>query len=333
MLQVGSSRSTRLAQQCMERCIRTHAQCPKPQQVELPTRVIDCSDVKKPKLILGGGRRGRYAALSYVWGGPQFCTTTENIHSLVHEGIDNHTLPQTILDAIRTTNSMGIPYLWVDALCILQDSDTDKYTEIGRMRMVYRNAHVTIIAASSAKAVDGFLQDRSAPPHTRLPFHCPDGRLGTFSLLPDAYIESEEAEPVDTRGWCLQERLLSPRALIYTSSTLQFECQMETVNVGGAVCPPSRIQRATNTWLGCGSVIYPAISFAKGDSARRPRTHTTHRLGHGQRPMVKSWPLTNGRPKVRYPCIVRSLRGRVMRGDTPQCASTLWRRRCCDADH
>ncbi|KIJ09860.1 hypothetical protein PAXINDRAFT_102159 [Paxillus involutus ATCC 200175] len=246
VLQVGSSRSTRLAQQCMEQCIRTHAQCPKPQQVELPTRVIDCSDVEKPKLILSGGRRGRYAALSYVWGGPQFCTTTGNIHSLVHEGIDNHALPQTILDAIRTTNSMGIPYLWVDALCILQDSDTDKYTEIGRMRMVYRNAHVTIIAASSAKAVDGFLQDRSAPPHTSLPFRCPDGRLGTFSLLPDAYIESEEAEPVDTRGWCLQERLLSPRALIYTSSTLQFECQMETVNVGGAVCPPSRIQRLPN---------------------------------------------------------------------------------------
>ncbi|KAF9231020.1 HET-domain-containing protein [Melanogaster broomeanus] len=243
VLQVGSSRAIQLVLECMQRCIKTHSQCPTPRQAELPTRIIDCSDIEKPKIMLGHGRRGRYAALSYVWGGPQFRSTTSNIDKLLRDGIDRHVLSQTITDAIDTTHNLGIPYLWVDALCIIQDSEVDKATEIGRMRAVYHNAHVTIIAASSARAADGFLQDRMSPPHTRLPFRCPNGRLGTFSLVHDVHNEKEDLEPVDTRGWCLQERLLSPRALIYTKTTLQFECQMETVNVGGAVCPPSRVHR------------------------------------------------------------------------------------------
>ncbi|KAH7922711.1 HET-domain-containing protein [Leucogyrophana mollusca] len=244
MLQVGSPLSTKIALECMDRCINTHPQCPKPCLTPLPTRVIDCSNPRSPKIVFSYGSHGHYVALSYVWGGPQFCATTTNIHTLVQVGIDLGVLPWTITDAINTTHSLGIRYLWVDALCILQDSDSDKDIEISRMRAVYRDAYVTVIAASASKAADGYLQDRSVQAHTNLPFLCPDGQLGTFSLVHDGY--SDAAEPVDKRAWCLQERLLSPRCLIYTSATLQYECQAETANIGGAVCPPNRFHRLPN---------------------------------------------------------------------------------------
>lgn len=96
---------------------------------------------------------------------------------------------------------------------------------------IYRDAYVTIIAASSQKVSEGFLRDRKRPVETPLPFWCPDGRLGTISVD-----ESESAkpdkEPVNLRAWCFQERVLSPRTLVYASHTLQYQCQTAMSDIG-----------------------------------------------------------------------------------------------------
>ncbi|KAL0958914.1 hypothetical protein HGRIS_014231 [Hohenbuehelia grisea] len=160
------------------------------------------------------------------------------------EGIDIAQLPQTIRDAVTLTHAFGISYLWTDTLCIIQDSPTDKVHQLAQMAKIYSQAYFTIIAASAAKVSDGFLQPRELPPRPdpSFPLCCSRGQqLGTFSLRGNALYYEEEArrqvyspdnDPIHNRGWCLQERFLSPRALVYTSRTLQYHCQTAIRNVG-----------------------------------------------------------------------------------------------------
>ncbi|KAI0753830.1 HET-domain-containing protein [Fomes fomentarius] len=242
------SPSTRLmASNCISDCIREHEHCPSPYPGVLPTRVIDCGDPIRPKLHLSHSEPAPYVALSYVWGESQsYITTTTNLETYL-DGIDPGLLPQTIKDAIGITHAHGVRYLWIDSLCILQDSDEDKAREIAQMRAIYENAYFTIIAASARAVSHGFLQDRSphspypSPPDIVLPFpSCPNGGIGTMVLSDPNWVKYDGAsEPIDQRAWCLQERFLSPRALVYASHTLQYQCRTSTVNMGNAVCDPS----------------------------------------------------------------------------------------------
>lgn len=232
---MSSPTSFNQASELLEECTRQgHDLCSRIQSLEttLPTRVIDCSDIDQPKIHITHGSQGIYIALSYVWGGDQqHKTTTKNIETYIC-GIAVTLLPQTIRDAIISTRELGLRYLWVDSLCILQDSEEDKGREIARMRGIYKDAHVTLIAACAQKASQGFLQDRPAPPPaTRLPFRCPDRGIGIMSLRSNTV---EPSEPTDTRAWCFQERLLASRALVYASDTLRYECNTHTVNIGNA---------------------------------------------------------------------------------------------------
>ncbi|KAI1788950.1 HET-domain-containing protein [Ganoderma leucocontextum] len=249
VLQVNSPATRSEASDCITNCIRSHIRCPPPHNATLPLRVIDCSDPKKPKLRPGCGDNAAYVTLSYVSGEDQpYRTTTDNLHSYLL-GIDLTVLPQTIRDAIETTHYFGVRYLWVDALCALHDSDEDIAREISQIRSIHRSAYFTIISASASKASQGFLQDRppTSPPDVSLPFRCPDGQVGTMSLSPAWRQYDGSAEPVHQDAWCLQQRLLSPRALVYASHTLQYQCQTSIVNVGNAVCGPMN-DRKTLRW-------------------------------------------------------------------------------------
>ncbi|KAL7958579.1 hypothetical protein V8C34DRAFT_314037 [Trichoderma compactum] len=173
-----------------------------------------------------------YAALSYVWGENQpHRTQTSNIEAY-KEGIDVDQIPQTIKDAIQTTQRLGFRYLWVDSFCIIQDSKEDKNREIPLIRKTFQNAAVTIIAASSRKVSDGFLQDRPVPaPAIQVPFLCPNGDVGRMWIRSATH---NPLEPVETRAWCYEERLLSPRALVFASNTVRYECQTNSANIGHA---------------------------------------------------------------------------------------------------
>ncbi len=247
----------------VDECIHNHTSCivsaPIACDPPLPTRLVDCTDPNRPRLAPTDGEHGKYLALSYVWGEAQpHRTVMENVSTYADRiGV----LPQSIRDAIRVTHELGYQYLWTDSLCIIQDSDEDKRRELGRMHRIYRDAYLTIIAASARKVSEGFLQTRPAAPWSKsttfpreivLPFICPPSdpsstdsptaTLGEVYVCPtytraDNMISnySHAWEPISARGWCLQEYLMSPRSLIYTSQTLQFRCQTATHNIGGAV--------------------------------------------------------------------------------------------------
>ncbi|KAJ8506963.1 hypothetical protein ONZ45_g10616 [Pleurotus djamor] len=251
VLDVGSARASNLSKECLANCVATHLDCPQPVQHPLPTRLIDCSDPRHPKLVATGGGLGNYAALSYVWGGPQVQSTKRsNLHAYL-QSLHLASLPQTIVDAISVTHQIGLAYLWVDSLCIIQDDDEDKLKELTRMRLVYRNAYITICAANSRGVSEGFLADRPYPHPAltpsygvTLPFICPHESqtigqiqvqlLWVNSILPDIHEYDPSMEPVNSRAWCFQEFALSPRILIFATHTLQFWCRRGLVNIGGS---------------------------------------------------------------------------------------------------
>ncbi|OJT13281.1 hypothetical protein TRAPUB_10174 [Trametes pubescens] len=224
----------------LDECIASHNNCPKPRETPLPTRVIDCMDPSKPRLLMTAGTLAPYLALSYVWGSNASHVTLESNIDKYLVGIDTSVIPRTIQDAITVTHKLGMRYLWVDAFCIIQNSTEDKNHELARMGQIYHDAYLTIVAASSAHGNAGILQDRPIPTHyathPHLPYHCRDGRVGSISVFTDGIPDGRiQREPVDFRAWCFQERLLSPRKLIYATDALEYHCQTDFVSVNNSL--------------------------------------------------------------------------------------------------
>ncbi|KAI0865770.1 heterokaryon incompatibility protein-domain-containing protein [Xylaria cubensis] len=245
-----------MAKACIDRCAREHrASCPPLQGGSiLPDRVIDCVDSSKPKIVLTNGQiYGSYVTLSYVWGGPQPMLTTKNVDKYTTDGLEMTDFPQSIRDAVAVTNRIGQRYLWIDALCILQDSPEDKVVQLGKMHAIYKNSYLTINASSASSTYEGFLyQPRpQREPRTTIPFPCPDGTVGTAFIAYTIPSVTEgpsktywdELEPITWRGWCYQEKVLPARSLLYASDTLKYYCQAETVNIGEALCEESTGRR------------------------------------------------------------------------------------------
>ena len=118
-----------------------------PQSPPLPTRVVDVGlqdDVVK--LIEPEGATGRYFCLSHCWGLEQIITTTRANLQVHKREIPLNLLPQTFRDAVLLTRRLGIAYIWIDYLCIVQDDNNDWKVESGKMERIYRNAHLTIAA-------------------------------------------------------------------------------------------------------------------------------------------------------------------------------------------
>lgn len=165
-----------------------------------------------------------YIVLSYVWGGvTQFKLTADSISFLTLErGLDTvwSKLPTTIRDAIIVCEKLEERYLWIDALCIMQDSVRDMKLQILRMRQIYAAAKCTIVAISANTAAEGLLKSSIA----NKPLPCTsEGCLN--SLL--------ESSPWSSRAWCYQEKVLSHRAVLFTSSGIYMQCQSSTVDVNG----------------------------------------------------------------------------------------------------
>lgn len=132
-------------------------------------------------------------------------------------------LPQTFQDAIVTTRNLGFRYVWIDALCIIQDSGEDKIKEIGKMGDVYNDSTLTIAVVCATTVAEGFLKAK-VPKSVRLPYRCPDGTLGSVQVSPRKESDLWD-ESLYTRAWCLQENLLSPRLLLYTDTEVIWQCQ------------------------------------------------------------------------------------------------------------
>jgi hypothetical protein len=171
-----------------------------------------------------------YVALSYVWGGSEiFKTRKKNVERLCEANslsLSNAPLiPRTIRDAFQVTELLGERYLWVDALCIIQDDADSKHNDIKRMSAIFHNAQVTIIAADSETADSGIRgipgTSGSRSFHQNIIEMTPRVKL---LMHPENYSFSKW----HTRGWTFQEGVVSRRRLIFHNETVQWECGCTT---------------------------------------------------------------------------------------------------------
>lgn len=209
---------------------RIHRRCLKPTEGYMPTRLIEIT-VKERQYELKlremkNSPSENYCALSYCWGGEQSIKSTRATLAKWLDHLPWEQLPRTLRHAAIVCHSLNIRYLWIDAFCIIQDDDKDKATEISDMANVYRNSTLTIAASRAASAHEGFLGERSAALFTDQVYELayqPKRAAGLGSIF--TIFAQIDPEPLDTRGWTLQERLLSPRTIEFGSRQMRFICQ------------------------------------------------------------------------------------------------------------
>jgi hypothetical protein len=207
-------------------CQEEHPLCPGSTFPLLPRRVIDVGGKDGTTLKLyetKQNERAHYATLSYCWGTkPQFTTTLDLMAGLLYD-MSKYNLSQTHLDAIQVSRGLGIRYLWIDALCITQDNPADMMIHMPNMGNIYKNSTITIVASEAQSAHSGFLGTLKYPPTVPLPFLLPDGSEETV-LLSYHKAKWPAKGHLDTRGWTLQESLLSPRLIIFGYSEVRWQC-------------------------------------------------------------------------------------------------------------
>ena len=184
------------------------------------------------RLIDTQGKTFQYAALSHSWGSaPQFTTTKSNWTKLA-ANISFDALPPLFQDAVIITRQLGLRFLWLDSLCIIQDSLRDWETESSKMGSIYQNSYVTISATNSGDGSGRCLAERRKP--VKIPFENTlkkEFALRARRILdhhPKDNLDGGPARPIGPlshRAWALQEVVLSTRVLHYTATELLFECK------------------------------------------------------------------------------------------------------------
>jgi hypothetical protein len=268
-------------QKCLSDCSE-HAGCKISHSSALPRRLLyldgpsdsfELQSNQRPKIKLceTNGQLHRYAALSHCWGSnPIIATKRTNVREFEDEIHWCH-LPKTFQDAIITALRLEIRYLWIDSLCIIQDDKTDWDTEAARMGAIYENAYLTIAAASSPSSVFPFLGPRT--PNYRpktLQFPNPQ-RLSNNINNHTVYGSSDDINalrvrqgpsihginlselskpriygPLSTRGWALQERVLSSRIVHFTDEGIVWECRTSIQNEDQRRLFPGHLQKWGN---------------------------------------------------------------------------------------
>ncbi|KAJ0421411.1 heterokaryon incompatibility protein-domain-containing protein [Aspergillus carlsbadensis] len=194
-----------------------------------PTRLIDLTDKSTPKLVSGSHAAGdnqSYVVLSYVWGSGQTYTLKTENQAQLCRGLDMTLVARTIKDAFEVTVRLGFHYIWVDALCIIQDSPDDLASELPQMANIYEYGALTIAAASANSSDEGFLHylEQKYWPFDPVEVHLSTGGDRPISILLGNTEGSPITEPIMTRAWTVQEFHLSRRKLIFGISGVEWEC-------------------------------------------------------------------------------------------------------------
>ncbi|OAP61433.1 hypothetical protein AYL99_03636 [Fonsecaea erecta] len=225
-------RCWRTVRRWLDECIQ-HG-CSAIADVPLPKRIIAVAEDERvpPRLFLPPpGTTGRFVALSHCWGKTTNMTKllTENEAAWQH-GIDVSALSQNFRDAMVVTRRLGFRYLWIDALCIVQDSAADWVEQSPQMASIYGTAALVVSAASAATSDEGFLRPRRSlcspllgPSRSKYLVAKTDV-VGEYEWLRLPALSIVGRSVLNSRGWAAQERIMAARLLHYTTFEMIWEC-------------------------------------------------------------------------------------------------------------
>lgn len=235
-----------------------------------PTRLIhlekstEAEAGYKIRLILTESRDSgaplEYLAFSHCWGGSGTLQLSQENYEDCQSSIDLSALSKNMRDAIIVTEKLGFLYIWIDSLCVIQDSADDWKAEASRMESVYAGATCTIASTGSASGDGGCFHTRSSIDRRSLK-PC---RIGISKLPSDGaddecewiYIRRDDLSdfrrgvdraPLNKRGWVLQERLLSRRTLHFGADMLYWECCLRSAS---ELCPKGYVYKHPTEYHG-----------------------------------------------------------------------------------
>lgn len=234
-----------IIRQQINACLKEHGPAyAKPNDHLLPpllTRVIDVNAFENSKdirLCLGHDRSEPYLILSHYQGTRLPLRSTKATFQDRITRILFIDLPLLFRDSIQITRVLGFRYIWIDSLCIIQDSAQDQATEAARMAQVYKDSFMIITSACSSDSSGGMLLPRPGllscnikTQAGRISLRCNIDRTRPFkrdnpnsSSFGRTHQRIPEYAPLIKRAWCFQEQFLSLRFLYFTSSQLYWYC-------------------------------------------------------------------------------------------------------------
>jgi hypothetical protein len=209
-------------------CLENHLQCQTKQPSPwFPVRLLDVVD---NRLITTNEETfGSYNTLSYCWGkSPSFFVLTAQNLSQLTTSISIQELPKVFQDAFVVTRYLGVRYLWIDALCIIQSGEgsfEDWQLQSSQMADVYAHGLVNISASWASRPEDGCFVSRNPGLMSDLQLSIDQIRY-RWTANPTTEVWNElKMSPTTSRGWILQERLLSPRILHMGRCQIFWECR------------------------------------------------------------------------------------------------------------
>ncbi|ETS76486.1 hypothetical protein PFICI_11873 [Pestalotiopsis fici W106-1] len=232
------------------RCQKQHSQCEYTMAGDmiglehpLPTRILEIDTENDClRLVETRGTMGRWAALSYCWGGDvPLKTTRENLGQRL-AGIQMSDLPKTFFDAVKVTRELGLHHIWIDSLCILQGDVQDWKSEAGKMGAVYEFAEIVLVAAAAENSVAGLFMDVNTDEYrepdteeyrepeltwAELPYIKGGVEAGSIWGVANAHRSTsmELFAPLKTRAWTIQERCLARRSIYFAKDGIWWCCR------------------------------------------------------------------------------------------------------------
>ncbi|KUI60753.1 hypothetical protein VP1G_11159 [Cytospora mali] len=243
---------------CKEICDKTHTNCHIKRVKKLPTRLLYVtpapSGTAAVQLVssvdMGLPPDTEFAALSYCWGkNYRLRLLATNYRDLtVDTPFDQ--LPATIQDAVLVTVELGLQYLWVDALCIMQDSHEDWSNEAARMCDIYEGCSIVLAASGAPDSEQGL--------HTvRDPLLQTPCILSGNLKVSTGRMKLESYRVLETRGWAMQEHLLPSRSINF-GSYVYWTCRELSVDEFGRYKSEEHLGAATQEFFPL--VLKPAMT-------------------------------------------------------------------------
>ncbi len=236
-------------------CLQNHGSCRQRSGSVLPTRLLDISPRLDSSINLittqnfdSSSGVPLYATLSHCWGVKHFIKTTTSSVSSFSSGIPFDEMPRTFQDAISVARALGISYLWIDSLCIIQDSQEDWKHESSLTASIYTNSYLNIAATGSSDSSQSFLSSRkltqnSLSVRSRCVIEGSCERQAEIYVRPSlnqvhklystpyrnvhwsSVANGNPEAPLLSRAWVFQERYLAPKTLHFHPSELVMECR------------------------------------------------------------------------------------------------------------
>ena len=225
-----------LARSWIETCVSEHEECKVgTEKGWYPSRLLDLGtlDGETCRLVETSNTTidGPYMTLSHCWGTVDCLKLTLDNHVQFQNGIPLATLPQLYEDAMHVTRRLGIRYLWIDSLCIIQRGDglADWRHEVTHMDKIYSNTFCNISATDAPDAHHAMFHTRNPEVHypQRVNVSTDGGEaISQFTIMNRDFWQAEVSDVrLNRRAWVLQERLMAPRVLHFGRNQILWECR------------------------------------------------------------------------------------------------------------